>query len=126
MKHRPDIVVTGAICFARQNFLNDGAEGEMVHLLCDELELARQRLASMEILAAERDQLRTTVQALVAAFPRCDFQECLAAATMAYPTPEWGFFQKRCDAHPGASENNMGDEPYELKWAPIVRALQEK
>lgn len=35
---RPEHVVRGAIAFARREWRNDGAEGETVHVLCDELE----------------------------------------------------------------------------------------
>jgi hypothetical protein len=49
-KPRPIDEVEGAIKFARENFCNDGAEGETVHLLCDELQVALRDLA---VLRAE-------------------------------------------------------------------------
>jgi len=40
---RPKKLVNGAIAFLRENFPNDGAEGESVHLVCAELEEFRTR-----------------------------------------------------------------------------------
>jgi len=45
---RPKLHVDGAIALLRESFLNDGAEGESVHLVCDELEAFRARAEHLE------------------------------------------------------------------------------
>lgn len=39
ISHFPRPKLVGAVTFARQTWLNDGAEGETVHLLCDAVNL---------------------------------------------------------------------------------------
>ena len=43
-----DLVKKAVICFVRENFVNDGAEGEAVHLLCKWVETAEKRIAELE------------------------------------------------------------------------------
>lgn len=45
---RPKLHVDGAIALLRESFRNDGAEGESVHLVCDELEGFRKRAERLE------------------------------------------------------------------------------
>lgn len=45
----PKHAVESAIAFARSAFLNDGAEGETVHLLCNELERARAQIVALTV-----------------------------------------------------------------------------
>lgn len=54
MKRRiPDHRIDAAVSFCRDNILNDGAEGEMVHLLCDAVEQFRADYESYKKAVAE-------------------------------------------------------------------------
>ncbi len=68
--------IDGAVAFLRENWRDDGAEGESVHLLCDEIASLRTALAAAEsqrdaAVAVLREVQWNATRAGVAACPSC-------------------------------------------------------